>query len=232
MRLRSPRVKMWAVGEILRMALRTSLGKLYRARVLRRSAPPIRRGTLLFRLFPTDQCVGEAAFYMQRIAVFMPGEIILSQALGQIASLRLQFSGNIEPVSAGGNALHAFLIEGVRRDSGAPYAIARFRQEALDAACRMKAEIVTVGAAKHLVDFGVEGAVEGILRLLQDGVEDDEFAAVTQDTQHLPEHTRRIGEVMQAERDECAIKRARRERQRVRVTPALAVSRYCILPAD
>src|SRR5690242_21898308 len=63
------------------------------------------------RLHSGDQRVRETSFHVRVIAVRMPCEIILLHALGQLWILLLNFQSRFEPMPAGGDAIHAFLIE-------------------------------------------------------------------------------------------------------------------------
>ena len=108
-------------------------------------------------------------------------------------------------MTAGGDALHSFLVEGVRNYINTRNAVTGFGQQSLNAARRMKAKIIAVGAAKHLVDLGFEGDIDRVFRFLDDRVEDDEPGAVFQYAQHFPDHALGVAKVVQAERDKGAV---------------------------
>jgi hypothetical protein len=65
----------------------------------------------LGRLHTRDQCVRKPALYVHVIAVGVPGEIIFLHALGEFRGFFFQFQRGFEPVTAGGNTVHPFLIE-------------------------------------------------------------------------------------------------------------------------
>ena len=96
---------------------------------------------------------------MNRLPSALPEKIVFLKALGQLWGLRLKFFGNLQPMTARGNSLHAVLVERVGYDIGSRNQIACIQQKTLDAARRVKAEIVAVRAAKYLVDFRLKSNV-------------------------------------------------------------------------
>src|SRR5689334_9252708 len=79
-------------------------------------------------------------------------------------------------------------------------------------------------AAEDLIDDGLERRVDRIVRLFQDGLQNDEASAVAQDAQHLADDALRTAEVMEAERNESAVEASRGERQRVGGAGALRIA--------
>lgn len=114
------------------------------------------------------------------IVVPVPGEIILLHALGQFRRFGFQLFGHFEPVTSGGNSVHAFLIERIRQNVGAGNAVAGLREQALDTARRMKAKIRAVRAPEHLIDFCLQGDVHRVFGFFDDRIENDESAAALQ----------------------------------------------------
>ena len=89
----------------------------------------------------------------------------------------------------------------------------------------VKAKALAMGAAKDLIDLGFERDVDGIFRLLDDRIEDDEAAAVLEHALHFADDAGGIAEMMQAERHEGAIEGVDLERQLIRLAGAQFVAR-------
>lgn len=138
----------------------------------------------------------------------VPGKVSFLHPFRQLGRIAFQFFGNLEPVAPGGDAVHPLLIERVRQKIAAGNAKTRLRQQPLDAARRVKAKIIAVGAAEHLIDLGLERHVHRVLRLFEYRIEHDKPPAVFQHPHHLVHYARWIAEVMQAERHEDAVEGA------------------------
>ena len=80
-------------------------------------------------------------------------------------------------MAAGGDAVHAFLVERIGNHALARHAVTGLGQQTLDAADRVKAKALAMGAAKNLIDLGLQRHVDGVFRLFDDRIEDDEAAA-------------------------------------------------------
>ena len=98
----------------------------------------------------------------------------------------------------------------------------------------MKAKVVAVGAAEHLVDLGFERDIDGVLGFLDDRVEHDEPAAVLEHAQHLAHYAGGIAEMMQAEGDKRPIERVGLERQLIGLAGALQIAwnRFLMVMTD
>ena len=87
-----------------------------------------------------------------------------------------------------------------------------FVSKPLDAAGRMKAKVIAVGTPEHLIDLGLESNVDGVLRLLDHGIEYHEPAPIFQYAKYFFHHSLGIVKVMQAKRHKGAIERFRFKR--------------------
>ena len=134
---------------------------------------------------PRNEGVREATLHVRVVAVGVPGEIIFLHALGQLRRFPFELQRGFEPVAAGGDAVHALLIERKRKHIAAWHAVAGFGQQALNAARGVKAEIVAMRAPENLIDFGFELNIDGILCFFDYRIEDDEAAAVFQHPEHF-----------------------------------------------
>ena len=94
---------------------------------------------------------------------------------------------------------------------------------------RVKAKTVAMGAAKYLVDLGLQRHVDGILGFFDDRIEDDEAAAWFKHALDFADDAGGIAEMMQAERHEGAIESRRLERQLVGLAGAQFIARDRIL---
>src|SRR5262245_39013782 len=106
---------------------------------------------------------------------------------------------------------------------GASNAVARFHQQPLDAARRVEAKFLAVGASEYLVDFSFESGINSVLGFLDYGIQDNEPAAVLENSQHFSDHPRRAAKMMQAESHKGAIENISLERQSVHFARRLAV---------
>src|SRR5262249_55221363 len=116
---------------------------------------------------------------------------------------------NLQPVLAGGNAVHSLLIERVGQNVGSGNAIASFCQQTLDTARSVKPKIIAMRATKHLINLGLKGDVDRVLRLLDHGVKNHEPAPIFQNANHFFYRSFGIVKVMQTKRDKGAIERFR-----------------------
>ena len=98
----------------------------------------------------------------------------------------------------------------------------------------MKTKVIAVGTPEHLIDLGLESNVDGVLRLLDHGIEYHEPAPIFQYAKHFFHHSLGIVKVMQAKRHKGAIERFRFKRQSIRFTGALIIgrNRIRVLVAD
>jgi hypothetical protein len=98
----------------------------------------------------------------------------------------------------------------------------------------MKTKIIAVRAPEHLIDLGLKSDVDGVLGVLDHGVENHEPAPIFQHPQHFFHHSFGIVKVMKTKRHEGAIESVRLKRQRIRLSSALTIrrNRICVLVPD
>ena len=89
-----------------------------------------------------------------------------------------QFQRGFEPVTAGRDTVHPFLIETVRKNVAARHAITGFSQQMLNAARGVVTKVISMCAPKNLIDLRLELDIDGILGFFDDRIEHDEPAAV------------------------------------------------------
>jgi hypothetical protein len=188
----------------------------------------------LIRLHSADQSVRKAPLDVDMVVVFVPREVILFQARRQFRRFGFQFLSGLQPVLAGGNAVHSLLIERVGQNVGARNAIASFCQQPLDTAGGVKPKIVAMRAPKHLINLSLKSNVDRVLRLLDHGVENHEPAPIFQHPQHFFHHSFGIVKVMQTKRHKGAIESIGLKRQSIRLSSALTIrgNRICLLVSD
>jgi hypothetical protein len=188
----------------------------------------------LIRLHSADQSVRKAPLDVDMVVVFVPREVILFQARRQFRRFGFQFLSGLQPVLAGGNAVHSLLIERVGQNVGARNAIASFCQQSLDTAGCVKPKIVAMRAPKHLINLSLKSNVDRVLRLLDHGVENHEPAPIFQHPQHFFHHSFGIVKVMQTKRHKGAIESIGLKRQSIRLSSALTIrgNRICVLVPD
>jgi hypothetical protein len=188
----------------------------------------------LIRLHSADQSVRKAPLDVDMVVVFVPREVILFQARRQFRRFGFQFLSGLQPVLAGGNAVHSLLIERVGQNVGARNAIASFCQQTLNTAGSVKTKIVAMRAPKHLINLSLKSNVDRVLRLLDHGVENHEPAPIFQHPQHFFHHSFGIVKVMQTKRHKGAIESIGLKRQSIRLSSALTIrgNRICVLVPD
>jgi hypothetical protein len=98
----------------------------------------------------------------------------------------------------------------------------------------MKAKIIAVRTPEHLIDLRLKGDIDGVLRLLDHGVENHEPTSIFQYAKYFFHHSLGIVKVMQAKRHKGAIERSRFKWQSVGFTGALIIgrNRIGVLVAD
>ena len=94
-----------------------------------------------------------------------------------------------EPMTAGRDSVHSFLIERVRQNIRAWNTIAGFRQQTLNAAGRVKAKLGTVRAPEDLIDFYLQCRIHRVFGFFDNWIEHDEPAVALQHSHHLFDHT-------------------------------------------
>ena len=78
---------------------------------------------LLVRLHSAYQGVRKAALDVHMVAVAVPREVIFSESFRQFRRFGFQLFGHLQPMLAGGNTVHSFLIERVGQNVGPWYAV-------------------------------------------------------------------------------------------------------------
>ena len=98
----------------------------------------------------------------------------------------------------------------------------------------VKAKALAMGAAKDLIDLGFQRHVDGIFRLFDDRIEDDEAAARFEHALDFTDDAGGIAEMVQAERHEGAVEGAGLERQLIRLAGAqfITLDRIFVMMAD
>jgi hypothetical protein len=119
------------------------------------------------------------------VAVRVPGKIIFLHAFSQLRRFLFELKRRFQPMTAGRDSVHSFLVERVRQNIGAWDTIAGFRQQTLNAARGVKAKLRAVRAPEDLIDSCLQCGIHRVFGFFNNGIEHNEPAAALQHSHHL-----------------------------------------------